>query len=110
MERARAKLEYALAYAPESAEVNTALGNYWLHANDRGRAKWFYLRALQLDPRTLNALNNLAVLEITEGRLDLAKILLNAALQIEPDDIKLAELKSYCERKLQKNTPPSPSE
>jgi len=109
MARAREKFERSFAYAPESAEVNTALGNYWLHANAFPRAKWFYQRALQLDPKTLGALNNLALLEMTEGHLTLAKELLAAALQIEPDDANLIALVDYCDRKLQQKALSSPT-
>ena len=108
MPRARAKLEYSLAYAPANAEVNASLGNYWLHANDFPRAKGFYQRALQLDPKTLGALNNLALLEMTEGHFAHAKELLAAALEIEPDDAHVLELLAYCEGKLQASPLPPP--
>ena len=108
MARAREKLERAYAYAFANAEVNTSLGNYWLHLNDFPRAKWFYQRALQIDPATLEALNNLALLEMTEGRLGFAKELLTAALQIEPDDAKVIALIAYCDRKLQQKGLSSP--
>ncbi len=107
MPRARAKLERSLAYAPENAEVNASLGNYWLHASDFPRAKGFYEQALRLDPQTLGALNNLALLEMTEGHFAHAKELLTAALRIEPDDAHLLELLAYCEGKLQ--IPPAPT-
>ncbi|MCX6966621.1 MAG: hypothetical protein NTZ46_02390 [Verrucomicrobia bacterium] len=103
--RARAKLEHALAFVPENAEVNASLGNYWLHVSDFPRAKWFYQRALRLDPKTLGALNNLALIEMTESHFAVAKELLAVALQIEPDDAHLVELMGICESKLQ--VPPS---
>jgi len=110
MPRAKEKLERALAYTPENAEVNTALGNYWFHASDFPRAKWFYVRALQLDPRTVVALNNLALLEIMEGHFAQAKGLLKATLEIEPEDPKALNLIADCESKLQAPTPtPSPA-
>ena len=109
LEQARPKLEQAFAYAPGSAEVNASLGNYWLHANDLRRAKLFYQRALKLDPETLGALNNLALLEMAEGHWGSAKQLLTAALRIEPGDTKMLELAALCDRKLQQQPLPAPA-
>ena len=108
MARAREKLERALAYTPESAEVHTALGNYWFHANDFPRAKGCYVHALQIDPATVVALNNLALLEIMEGHFAQAKGLLKATLKIEPQNPKALQLIADCESKLQAAPTPAP--
>lgn len=108
MEQARSKLEWAFARTSDSAEMNSTMGNYWLHANDFTKAKQFYERALQLDPVTLAALNNLALLEMTEGHWSLAKEHLATALRLEPNDPKLMELFDLCGRKLHKENPSLP--
>ena len=73
---------------PDNAETNFALGNLWLARGDRDKAKWFYRRTLQLDPRHDRALNNLGVLAIEEKRWPLAEVFLCDSLRIEPNDAK----------------------
>ena len=97
LERARKKLELSLAYSPYNAEVNFCLGNYWLEKENRPRASQFYLRAIQLDPDSVGALNNLAVLAIAEANWPLAKMLLTRTLNLESDDPKTYYLLAYCE-------------
>ena len=87
----------------------TALGNYWFLANDFPRAKAFYVRALQIDPYTVGALNNLALVEIMEGHFAQARGLLKATLEIEPENPKALKLIADCESKLQAPTPTPPS-
>ena len=109
MEGALAKFEKAFSYAPDNAEVNAALGNYWLHANDLCKARAFYQRALKLDPETLAALNNLALLEMMDSRWEDARKHLVTALRIEPEDADLKTLIGLCDRKLQQKTPSTPA-
>ncbi|MEI6350915.1 MAG: tetratricopeptide repeat protein [Verrucomicrobiota bacterium] len=96
-ERARKKLELALAYSPNNAEVNFCLGNYWLKKEDQSRAKHFYLRAIDLDPDSVGALNNLAVLAIVDSNWAAAKAFLGRTLKLESDDPKTYYLLAYCE-------------
>ena len=105
MPRARAKLERAIACVPGDAEVNAALGNYWLHAGDLQRARQYFQRALQSAPETLSALNNLALLEMMEGRWDSAKSYLATALKVEPDDADVLFLAASCDEKSGKLEP-----
>ena len=88
LDRAQGKLERVLANNPENAETNFALGNLWLARGDRGRAKGYYHRTLQLDPRHDRVLNNLGVLAIEEKRWPLAELFLSDSLAIEPGDAK----------------------
>ena len=85
---AQVKLERVLANNPNNAETNFALGNLWLAKGDRTRAKSFYRRTLEIDPRHDRALNNLGVLAIQEKRWPLAELFLRGSLQIAPDDAK----------------------
>ncbi len=87
-DRAQHKLERVLSNNPENAETNFALGNLWLAKGDRDKAKGFYRRTLQLDPRHDRVLNNLGVLAIEEKRWPLAEAFLSNSLRIEPGDAK----------------------
>ncbi len=87
-DRAQHKLERVLSNNQENAETNFALGNLWLAKGDRDKAKGFYRRTLQLDPRHDRVLNNLGVLAIEEKRWPLAEAFLSNSLRIEPGDAK----------------------
>jgi tetratricopeptide (TPR) repeat protein len=94
LDRAQTNLETAFAYVQENADINFALGNLWLEranlakdageqATHRTRAKLFYRRALDLNPRHASTLNNLGVLAFEEKRFDLAERFLVESLAIE---------------------------
>ena len=95
LDRAQRKLELAFAYVPDNSEINFSLGNLWLKKHDRARAKRFYYQAIGIDPESLGALNNLAVLEIQDKNWKLAKALLNCALRVEPDDAKMRYILAF---------------
>lgn len=84
--RAQQRLERVYQLTPNSAPVNFALGNVWFERGDRNRAKYFYRRTLQIDPRQEHALNNLGVLALQEERWPLAEAFLSGSLALEPDD------------------------
>src|SRR5581483_2077117 len=44
-------LERAYSYVSENSEINFALGNVWLQKGDRLKAKSFYRRAIEINPR-----------------------------------------------------------
>ncbi len=88
LDRAQRKLEHVMAGNPDNAETNFALGNLWLAKGDRDKAKGFYRRTLQLDPRHDRVLNNLGVLAIEEKRWVLAEAFLSNSLRIDPADAK----------------------
>ena len=87
-DRAQHKLERVFQNNQENAETNFALGNLWLAKGDRDKAKGFYRRTLQLDPRHDRVLNNLGVLAIEEKRWPLAEAFLSNSLRIDPGDAK----------------------
>ena len=97
IDRAQQKLERAFAYVPDNSEISFVLGNLWLKKHDRTRAKQFYMQALRINPETLGALNNLAVLETEEKNWKFAKALLTGALRIEPEDAKMRYILAYVE-------------
>jgi tetratricopeptide (TPR) repeat protein len=97
LDRAQRNLETAFAYVQNNADINFALGNLWLaksdratdpreKARERGNAKIFYRRALDLNPRHTGTLNNLGVLAMEEKLWDLAERFFLASLESEPGD------------------------
>jgi Flp pilus assembly protein TadD len=86
---AQKQLELAHAYAPESTEINLALGNLWLQQRNLPRAEAHYLAVLQMDPRHKAALNNLGLVALEETKWDAAAAYLMNALQIAPDEATL---------------------
>jgi Flp pilus assembly protein TadD len=85
---AQKQLELAHAYAPDSAEINVALGNLWLQQQNLPRAKGYYLAVLQADPHHKAALSNMGVLALSEKQWDDAIKLLRAAIDVDPNDAK----------------------
>jgi tetratricopeptide (TPR) repeat protein len=100
LDRAQRNLETAFAYVQNNAEINFALGNLWFARthesgvtdaaieDDRRRARIFYKRALDLNPRHVGTLNNAGVLELEEKRWSLAERFFLASLDAEPEDAK----------------------
>lgn len=99
-DRAQSNLETAYAYVSSNADIHFALGNLWLArrdlpANDEHtrvaditRAKIFYRKAYELNPRHTGTLNNLGVLAMEEKRWPLAQRFFSAAVDTEPEDAK----------------------
>jgi lipoprotein NlpI len=88
LERAQKNLEIAYAYVPDNSEINFALGNLWLKKGDTTKAKNFYRRAIEINPRHSSAYNNLGVLAMDESRWKLAAAFLKKSIGIDPDDPK----------------------
>lgn len=88
LERARFNLELAYAYVPDNSEINFALGDLWVKEGDTRKAKAFFRRALEINPRHSGAYNNLGILAMSEHRWDLAARFLALSIAIEPDDMK----------------------
>jgi Tetratricopeptide repeat len=86
--RAQEQLELAHAYAPDSTEINLALGNLWLQQQNPPRARTCYLAVLQTDPHHKAALSNMGLLALSEKQWDNAVNYLRAALEVDPNDAK----------------------
>jgi tetratricopeptide (TPR) repeat protein len=97
LDRAQRNLETAFAYVQNNPDINFALGNLWLarsdrtndlkeKARERGNAKIYYRRALDLNPAHTGTLNNLGVLAMEEQRWDLAERFFSASLEADPGD------------------------
>jgi hypothetical protein len=92
LQTARTNLEVAYAYAPDSADINFALGNVGLAEGNHAEAKRYYRRALQLKPSHERVLNNVGVIALREKRYDFAEQCFARALTIEPEDAKMLYL------------------
>lgn len=80
------QLEVAHAYAPNSTEVNLALGNLWLEQQQFSRAQSYYLDILRVDSDHKAALRNLGLVALSEKHWDIATNYLHAALRVDPGD------------------------
>lgn len=75
------------AYDPSVPSIPEGLvnrGYCWELVGDIERARRDYLSALQVDSRDVDALVNLAILELAEGCIEKAKMLLSKAVEIDP--------------------------
>jgi tetratricopeptide (TPR) repeat protein len=81
---ARTHLEAAEREAPQSAEVEYLFGVYASQLNDQARAQSYWTKALQLNPRHLNALLALSQSFLQERKAAEAKPYLIRALDVEP--------------------------
>jgi tetratricopeptide (TPR) repeat protein len=99
-ERAQRNLETAYRYVTTNAEIDFAIGNLWLakasepsndeHTRiaDRTRAKFFYRKALELNPHHSATYNNLGILALDEKLWGPAEEFFRRAITIDPDDAK----------------------
>lgn len=69
---------------PSSPEMHNNLGRAHLRAGETARARREFEAALELDPRSADALLNLATLESLEGRTAQAERLARRALAVDP--------------------------
>lgn len=80
--RARTRLERALAHSPGNPEVIFSLANYYREVGDRPIAAHLYKRTLDLNPRHHRAANNLAVMLVAARQFEKAKPLLKYAVEL----------------------------
>ena len=88
LDLAEQKFRVAYSYVPDNAELNFAVGNLDYARGDRERAKAFYGRTLQLNPRHEGSLNNLGVMALEDERWEVAVKCFETALTITADDAK----------------------
>ena len=80
------RLQDILVNNPDNAEVHFQLGNLYFRKGDRGRAIQQYKKALQLDPKYLPALNNLALATAANREYYKALTVFLDMLNYIPDD------------------------
>jgi tetratricopeptide (TPR) repeat protein len=61
----------ALQYGLEKAQIYYRLGNVYIDGDDLARAEYAYNRALEIDPKFVNALHNLAVVYRRQKKMSL---------------------------------------
>ncbi len=61
----------ALRYGVNKAMIYYRLGNIYIDAGDLSRAEYAYKRALEIDPRHVNAMHNLAIVYKRQGKVSL---------------------------------------
>ncbi len=61
----------ALRYGIKKEMIYFRLGNIYIDAGDLSRAEYAYKRALEVDPRHVNAMHNLAVVYKRQGKISL---------------------------------------
>jgi tetratricopeptide (TPR) repeat protein len=82
--RAQALLAKARAYAPDSTEINFALGNLRLAQGNRPEAISFYSAVLRSDPAHKGALTNMGIMALEDGKFAEAAGYFRKALEQEP--------------------------
>jgi len=80
------KLKALLKGNPGSAELNFQLGNLFLRQGDQRQALEQYKKALELDPKFLPALNNMALVAAANKEYDKALALFLDVLNASPND------------------------
>jgi tetratricopeptide (TPR) repeat protein len=61
----------ALQYGLEKAQIYYRLGNIYIDGEDLARAEYAYNRALEIDPKFVNAMHNLAVVYRRQKKMSL---------------------------------------
>ncbi len=61
----------ALQYGLEKAQIYYRLGNVYVDGGDLARAEYAYNRALEMDPKFVNAMHNLAVVYRRQKKMSL---------------------------------------
>ncbi len=85
IEEASATYRRALEINPQSSQAYFKLGRLYLDVLKQvDDAERFFLKAVELDPRGVEALNSLGVLEARRNRWDLAAAYFQAVLDIDP--------------------------
>jgi len=85
------------------SKILTNKGNLFFRLNRLADAEKSYRKAIEVFDRNLTPMNNLAVLMMTQGRLDEAEELLGVALSIDPE---FEASRSLLERIKKMNVPP----
>lgn len=88
LERAQEYLDKALCQMPGNDETNFALGNLWFEKKEPSKAKQFYRRTLEVNPRHEGAYNNLGVIALEEKRWEVAERFLQRSLAINGSNAK----------------------
>lgn len=76
--------ETVLAAEPDNADANFAMGMYYLHERQLSRAEEYLKRCLIRKPNEPAVYNNLAMIQLEQGKLDAAEVNVQKALKLVP--------------------------
>ena len=105
-----AHLESTVPRVPADPVLHLDAGRAWIELGRLDRAREELMRAVAVDPDTVDALNELAYLDYVAGDLDAGIARLERAMRIRPDDPKLRENLERLERARRSASPPTPLE
>lgn len=84
-ERAWSHLETAYSRAPNHPAVNYLYGVYFLQMRDQEKAKFYWTKALEFDPKNVCALLSLGEALIREQKLSEAEMYVKRAVEADPN-------------------------
>ena len=90
LEKAKLQLERTAGGGKSAQQAERLIGLATVHLQ-QGRldkARPLLERALELDPKRVDALTGLGTLQLQQGRLDEARVLLGRALAIDPQNVE----------------------
>ena len=100
--------ETILSVDPDNPDACFALGMYYLRERQLSRAELYLKRCLIRKPREPAVYNNLAMLQIEQGRFDAARINIDKALAIIPGSAAVQDTKKALEAAIKAaNEPPA---
>ncbi|MFQ5789079.1 MAG: tetratricopeptide repeat protein [Acidobacteriota bacterium] len=95
-------LERMARESPEDVGVRVRIGNLYMEGGDLARAERWLREALRIDQDNLHALNHLALVFVSDGRVDEAVAQYEAALEIDPSHpaslLGLGRIKLYAQQ------------
>jgi Tfp pilus assembly protein PilF len=90
--------ETILAAEPDNADANFAMGMYYLKENQLTRAEEYLKRCLVRKPNEPAVYNNLAMIQLTLGKLDAAEINVQKALKLIPGSAAVIDTQKAIEK------------
>ena len=86
---AEPEFKFVASARPNLPETHNALGNLYRLKGNLGLARASYLRALELQPKSLVALSGLIQIDLAENKAEAARSRIRAWLAESPDDLEL---------------------
>ncbi|HEX9656899.1 MAG TPA: asparagine synthase (glutamine-hydrolyzing) [Bacteroidota bacterium] len=99
-------LEDALRHDPHDEKLLVAYAELLLESGAREKAKNTLLQLLEHHPNSLDGMNNLAVIEIMDGEMSMAKGLLEKVLQADPENKSATDSLRYLASLQEHGSPP----
>jgi Flp pilus assembly protein TadD len=100
IEDAKSDLTMAARSEPDNAAALSALGYVYLLEGNLNRAQGYYEKALEVDPKSIEALNNLATVLAERHKYQSAVSIWERALAIEPTNQDIKDNMSEARQKM----------